>query len=276
MSLEMSDRLKEIVNIVGYEPDFIYWVGGIEQAREWEKLVNEIAEYALMSCETGYVTKTLLVDDENGDRGMLCLSTISILRNLGVIIPQVFPEELLLNDSYGNFEEQNHLYNLMRDGYVALNNVYGFFEAHIAPIVFEISNNPPNDDEVEIYNLGLEMESSLIGLAFSMVGKESVFTPNVSCFQNTINKTFVEYITKVKQYAFHKSIPLKVELSELLSGDSEWLRESAEIAALGLNLNQIHPDIYMNEILNNLRFIRRVLPTICEKLGMTDLEFKEQ
>lgn len=278
MSIEMSNRLKEIVNIVGYEPDFIYWVGGIVQARQWEKLINEIAEYALCLCETGYATDPLLVQDENGARGMLCVHTISILRDLGITIPQVFPEELLQDDSYLNHEKQNHLYDLIRDGYEALNNVYGFFHAHIAPIVFEFEINDvsANLDGVEIGYLGRQMESELIDLAFSMVAEESILTPNVRSFQHKTNRTFVEYIKKIKQYAFHKSIPLKVELSDLLSGDTESLRESAEISNMGLTLDQLHPDIYMNEIIHNLRFMRQVLPSICKKLGITDLEFMEQ
>jgi transcriptional regulator with XRE-family HTH domain len=277
MSLEMQDRLKEIANIEGYEPDFIYWVGGIEQARQWEKLIKEIAQYALLSCETGYVTDFLETDDELL-RGMLCRHTISILRDLGMTIPQVFPEELLLDDSYFNHEKQNHLYDLIRDGYEAFNNVYGFFYAHIAPIVFEfeISDDPAHLDGVEIGYLGRQMESELLDLAFSMVAEESILTPNVRSFQHKTNRTFVEYITKIKQYAFHKSIPLKVELSDLLSGNTESLRESAEISSMGLTLDQLHPDIYMNEIIYNLRFMRQVLPSICKKLGITDLELKEQ
>ena len=44
----------------------------------------------------------------------------------------------------------------------------------------------------------------------------------------------------------------------------------AERQSLGLNNSNLHPDIYMNELLVGMRAIHQVLPAIIKKLGIEE------
>ena len=56
----------------------------------------------------------------------------------------------------------------------------------------------------------------------------------------------------------------------LVNDDGSGMTEAVEGQVWGLNSNQIHPDIYMNEILLGLRAIHKVLPSIMQKLGIEE------
>ena len=56
----------------------------------------------------------------------------------------------------------------------------------------------------------------------------------------------------------------------LVDDDGRRMTQAVEGQAWGLNSNQIHPDIYMNEILLGLRAIHKVLPSIMQKLGIEE------
>jgi hypothetical protein len=52
------------------------------------------------------------------------------------------------------------------------------------------------------------------------------------------------------------------------------LGHAAERQSLGFNARNLHPDVYMNEILVNLRLVHQVLPAIMKKLGIDEKEFR--
>ena len=54
----------------------------------------------------------------------------------------------------------------------------------------------------------------------------------------------------------------------LIDAEISELSETAEREAFGFNKIQIHPDIYMNEIILGMRKINQVLPQIMEKLDI--------
>jgi len=280
MSEDMRQRLTELAGIGVYDSDFVYWTGGLEQSKKWYKLINDIADRALMECETGYNTTPLQIDEDTGTRHSLCYFTIRILKDMGITIPDEFPAVLTFDeadidgdddvalDSYSERGQDDPIYRLIHDSYMAFNDLYGFFTAYIADIVFDIS---AGEGQLEMFDHGLEMESELLSLAFSKTGAQNDFMSKFGTFSYETDKYFKRAITHVKKYAIKNHIPLKAELDNLLLQDSQDLGMDAERESLGLN--PLHPDMYMNEILGHLRYIGQVLPVICNKLGIEENDY---
>lgn len=271
MSLRMTKKLTELADIGKYDPDFVYWTGGLKQSKKWYKLISDLAESAEGQAETGYHTVPL---QEEENRMILCCETISILREMGVIIPQEFPVDLIFDqfdddDLYWHAIEDNSISKLIHEGFMALNNLYGFYAAYIHDLVYY-----GFDAESNLYDIGDEVEANLLSLAFAKIGEESDFLPNFNKFRYETRKSYTDWIVRLKDSAVKCHIPLKWELSDLVSKDSDSLGHDAERESLGFNEQQLHPDIYMDEILRNLRLVHQVLPIICKKLGIKEDEYK--
>ena len=94
--------------------------------------------------------------------------------------------------------------------------------------------------------------------------------PNKNAHRFEWERWYKEKINELKAAAVERQIPLRSELLMLVNDDGRGMAEAVEGQAWGLNSNQIHPDIYMNEILLGLRAIHRVLPSIMQKLGIEE------
>jgi transcriptional regulator with XRE-family HTH domain len=271
MSFEMEDRVRQLAGIGERSPNLVYLTGGIEQADKWNNLINYLAVNAIEQAETGYHTEILRREED-----YLADRTINILKEMGVKIPSEFPDEIIIpSDEIDQYSDADHealmiipIVNSISTAFLSANDVYGFYAAYISGLLaFEFTDFDPDDFTGQVY-------SELLALSFAKTGEQSQFSPTFNNFAYDTKKILTKLIDSIKMLAMHNNLPLKAELSDLISGNSGWLGHKAERESLGYNSERIHPDIYMNEILCSHRLIHQVLPIICKKLGITPEELE--
>lgn len=269
MSSEMENKLRAMLNLGQADyPDFILLSGSKEQAKKWEKLIMFLAEQAAENDETGYEAYQLTDTPE-----LLCVNTMQVLNDMGVVIPQAFPEDLDIDYNYMHYNDNqigafeiamnNPIAALIYGIFEALTNLSGFYQAYISDLM---------DDEV----LDLEMTSAgniepcLIELAAAKQTPDEKFAPDFRGFRKKVLAEYREWLDIVKMTAMQHSIPLRVELMDLIYRESNEIGAAAEARSLGFNETRLHPDIYMNELLVGMRTIHQILPFIMKKIGIYD------
>ncbi|SFC47635.1 helix-turn-helix domain-containing protein [Pseudoalteromonas denitrificans] len=270
MSFDMEEKLDLLIGLDKRNPDVVAWTGGVEQADKWGKLVSYLAYSASQEGETGYITVPL----EDDYDGLLCWNILNILQEAGVNIPKEFPSEIDFDyesdddDSSEKFDclyEENPFSKIISSSFRALTDVYGFYAAYFSDIM-------DNDDLELMESKAGNIESDLLGLAFCKVGEKSEFMPKFDDFKYRTLKDYQEWIEIVKNKAFLNNVPLKAELINMVLDGHDRLGHEAEAEYLGLTSKRLHPDVYMNEILQSHRIIQQVLPAICKKLDITEKE----
>lgn len=270
MSWEMAEEFRTLLNIGEMDPGFIVLAGSLEDAAKWEKLIQYLAEMANDNSETGYYNPPLTEEE-----GFLPSQTFNVLKEIGVSLPKKFPTDLDIDYESEDDEQSEVIWDTIESNphsaliyqiYKALTDVYGFYAAYISDLI--------DDDDLGLYDTSAaNIEPCLMSLAASKVEVDQNFAPNFRSFEIQIKKDYTKWLIELKDSAFRAGMPLKAELLDLVHDGHDELGHDAERESLGFNKSQIHPDIYMNELLTGMRMIHQVLHVIMKKLEIYD-DFK--
>ena len=260
MSSEMMIKLRALAGITDdLDADVIAWAGSTENAVGWDAWFTELAQQAADDEETGYNVE---FPDE-----YLTASTVDILNEMGIAPPRAACKDHEIYDDATDYDDPTYtpITETVRKIYEAYVNVYSFHAAYVTPVI--------NDDDFDDDELYLDYTGSLLQLAACKIEIDTAIAPKFDAFKLSWIKQYRKYVKAIKLAAIKAGIPLPWELLDLLYDDHESLGHAAERQSLGFNARNLHPDVYMNEILVNLRLVHQVLPAIMKKLGIDEKEF---
>lgn len=253
MSHEVENKINTICHIGELPAEFVLRFGSVKNATKWDKFLEHIAQYSLDMCGSSYPAFYLEDYHHNNISSHIC----EILEALSVDLPLEAP---FIDDDVVFEEPYVKVIRAIFEAYTGIND---FFYAYFQELVTA-------ENTVEVM---MEMQINFLNLAACKATFDPTFAPNLSSFRGKWLRYFKDKILEIKYKAVQSHEPLREELMNLVTEPTEKLLGDAERQALGLNADQIHPDIYTNEILLSVRAINKILPHLVEKLEL-DLEQK--
>ena len=255
MSGEITEKLNQICKIGDLPAELILKFGSVENATKWDELFRYLADLAVVEGEASYDCCWLIDFDEWDMSSHIC----DLLDELGVVFPQEAPEVPNYDDDddADNFFEDSHvkIVNAIFESFISVNDfLHAYFE--------ELSNC---DNTLEDY---MELDVCLLNLAACKVDLDPEIAQNFTSFKLKWERWYEDKISEIKHKAVQSNEPLREELMKLVTKTAGQLSHEAEREFLGFNKGQLHPDIYMHELLQGMRTIHQVLPAILEKLNI--------
>ncbi|WP_258556861.1 hypothetical protein [Moraxella lacunata] len=266
MAMDMEQKISDLLNIGKMSASFILQIGTVKQAQAWYAFLTEWIPY-LAEEETGYVNFSL-----RDELDIVIFGLFDNLNKIGYILPKEIPTTLTVDEADDEESEEifyNPFVEFLTEIITAFNDVHGFYCAYVAYLsdCFEF--------DYDMQDILCQFESELLSLAMAKLDICDEIAPNFKNFRYEIIELYKEWINIIKLKAFQANIPLKAELMDFISCTSGELSYKAEAESFGASEHNLHPDIYMNELLVGMRMIHQILPVIMEKLGIDDFYLDE-
>ena len=270
MSVEIKDKFKLICPIDDFSPEFVLDVGSLEAANQWQKVINFLAQNQNFDTEENFGFSTRLTEFYNGPDGNWELEKLTTtLNELGF----VWPQKIALPKEFDNMDDgqEEALFEipsiaLISDIFESYAGLTAFYDSYFAESFCD-----ETFDEGE-----QEFECNLFNLAACKLEENLDLCPNFQHFKFKWVYWYKNRIILLKTQALKGQVALKEELLNFVYDSAGELLNRSEMENMGiLNRDELHPDIYMNEHLQGMREIQKVLPAIMEKLDIK-MEVEDQ
>ncbi|PQJ46837.1 hypothetical protein BTO01_28855 [Vibrio jasicida] len=252
ISLEISQQLEGMTVEDHYIDTLtILAIGGLKALEQWQMLTNSLIEDA---CQRNLFDLAPMLMEE--DQRSLCEQTLAALLNAGMTFP-LDTNTIIENNHY------TVVFSKIFEEIISLHNYYQeFFEA--------VAEKP--GFELDYFH---DWEEILVELAVYHALEEDLHIyPNLEQFKHNTKLKVYAYINALKCHAAQHRLPLRAELLHLLDKNPKDLYDYTEAEMMGLFPPRIHPDIYVNEMIESQRLLHKVLPALCLKCGMTEEELR--
>ena len=246
MSQEVENKIKTICHIGELPAEFVLRFGSVKNATKWDEFLHHIAQYSLDDCGSSYPALYLQDYDHNNTSSYIC----EILETLSVDLPLEAPS---IDDDVVFEEPYVEVIRAILEAYISIND---FFYAYFQDLLIAEST----------FEIMMEMETNFLNLAACKATLDTTVAPNLPSFQGEWLRYYRDKISEIKYKAVQSNEPLREELMKLVTEPTAKLSGDAERQVWGLNVDQIHPDIYTNEILMGMRTLNKFLPALMEKL----------